>query len=275
MNDSIWARHPRNFALSSGSQSFCLPTLLHHHHVIDLYTPLRAQYSATMPPFGFRKRERSASPAPTPPSKQRAAATVKPSAKKGKPSLFETADASSKKKETLQENRKFLDDLDDEEEDSALSDVDSDEFEDVPPAKRRKVAASRIDIDGDDDEDEMDWEDAIPTAPSSAHATPSTSKIEDEIADVSVSMNEDGTYIQPLVSAATGKKGPSKRDQQIRVQTHCLHVMALMWHNTIRNSWLNDKEVQKILVDGLPDGVQKEVKKWKDVMRNLNGECVY
>ena len=202
-------------------------------------------------------------------------ATAKPSPKKGKPSLFETADAPSKRKDTLQQSKKFLDDLDDEEE-SSLSEVDSDDFEDVPPAKRRKTAPSRAHAvqDDDEDEDEMDWEDAIPAASSSAHPTPAASKIEDEIGDISVSMNEDGSYIQPLASAATGKKGPSKRERQIRVQTHCLHVMALMWHNTVRNSWLNDKEVQQILVDGLPDGVQKEIRKWKDVMRNMNGEPV-
>lgn len=44
-----------------------------------------------------------------------------------------------------------------------------------------------------------------------------------------------------------------------------------MWHNTIRNSWLNDKEVQKTLVDGLPEGVKKEVRKWKEATRMLNG----
>ena len=228
-----------------------------------------------MPPFGYRKRQRSASPAPTPPPKRKVVATAKTSAKKGKPTLFETADAPSQRKETLQENKKFLDDLDDEEE-SSLSDVESDDFEDVPPAKRRRTGPSRAhaEQDEDEDEDEMDWEDAIPAASSSAHATPSASKTEDEIGDISVSMNEDGSYIQPLVSGATGKKGPSKRERQIRVQTHCLHVMALIWHNTVRNSWLNDKEVQKILVDSLPDGVQREVKKWKDVMRNMNGENV-
>lgn len=223
-----------------------------------------------MPPFGYRKRERSASPAPTPQSNQRkkaAPAKTKASPKKDKPSLFETADAPSKREQTLQENKKFLADLDDEE-DSSLSDVESDDFEDVPPAKRRKT--SPAEEEEGEDEDEMDWEDAIPAASSSAHATPSASKTDDEIGDISVSMNEDGSYIQPLVSAGASKKGPSKRERQIRVQTHCLHVMSLMWHNTVRNSWLNDKEVQKTLVDGLPEGVQKEVKKWKAVAEGRN-----
>ena len=165
-----------------------------------------------------------------------------------------------------------MDDLDDDE-DSALSDVDSVEFEDVPPAKRRKTGPSKAVLVAEEDDDEMDWEDAIPAASSSAAVTPSVSKIEDdEVGDISVSINEDGSYIEPVVSAGLTKKGPSKRERQIRIQTHCLHVMALMWHNTVRNSWLNDKEVQKILVDALPDGVTREVKKWRGLTDGVSGE---
>jgi xeroderma pigmentosum group C-complementing protein len=227
-----------------------------------------------MPPFGFRKPESSASQASARQGKK-ADTTTKASLRKSRPTLFEDADATSKRNGTVQENRKFLDDLDDDDEDSALSDVDSDEFEDVPSAKRRKTGPSKIVTIAEDEDDEMDWEDAIPAATSSTAMTPSTSKIQDdEIGDISVSMNEDGSYIEPVVSAGLTKKGPSKRERQIRIQTHCLHVMALMWHNTVRNSWLNDKEVRNILVDGLPDGVQCEVKKWRGLMGSVRGEAV-
>ncbi|KAK5167047.1 uncharacterized protein LTR77_007776 [Saxophila tyrrhenica] len=220
-----------------------------------------------MPPVGYRKRHRSESPeAPT--SAKTAKAT--PPAKKAKPTLFDTADALSKKEGSLEESKKFLAGLDDDDQDSSLSEADSDEFEDVPPAKRRKTGGGgRKDVGGeeeDEDEDEMDWEDAIQPG-SSTQATPATAKGDDDIGDVSISMNEDGSYIEPLVSAATGKKGPSKRERQIRVHTHCLHVMSLMWHNTVRNSWVNDKEAQKILVASLPEGVEREVKRWR---QNLN-----
>ena len=225
-----------------------------------------------MPPFGFRKRERTSSPLPTPPSKRKATSTSTP--KRGKPTLFETADEPSKARTSLQENKTFLQQLDGDDE-SSLSDAESDEFEDVPPTKRRKTSPDKGEQDGEEEEEEeeeeMDWEDAIQHA-SSSHAPPTTSKPGEEIGDVSISMTEDGAYIQPLVSAATGKKGPSKRERQIRVQTHCLHVQALMWHNTIRNSWLNDKEVQKTLVDGLTDGVRREVQSWKEAMGTLSKE---
>ena len=225
-----------------------------------------------MPPFGFRKRERSASPAPTPLSKRKAA-PAKSTPKKSKSTLFDTADEPSSKRTTIEENRKFLNELDDEDEDSSLSDVESDEFEDVPSAKRRKLSPTKASQPEDEEDDEMDWEDAI-QAGSSSHATPAASKPEEEIGDISISMNEDGSYIEPLVSAATAKRGPSKRERQVRAQTHCLHVQSLMWHNTVRNSWLNDKKVQKTLVDGLPEGVQREVRKWKEVCGTLNGEKV-
>ena len=222
-----------------------------------------------MPPFGYRKRQRSPSPAPIPKSKSRSSAKDN-TPTKAKPTLFETADASDRKYGSLDKNKKFLDELDEDDE-SSLSDAESDDFEDVPPAKRRKTSPTNGGAPEEEDDDEMDWEDAIQQE-SSAYATPAASKPEEEIGDISISMNEDGSYIEPLVSAATGKKGPSKRERQIRHQTHCLHVQALMWHNTVRNSWLNDKEVQKTLVDGLPDGVKREVKKWKDVMASLGSK---
>lgn len=182
-----------------------------------------------MPPIGFRKRERSSSAAPSSAPKKNATST-----KRAKPTLFETAETPKSKSKSLEENRKFLQDLDGDDYESSLSEADSDEFEDVPPAKRRKTAhAAHTAEDEDDDEDEeMDWEDAV-ASDLSSHTTPSAPRPEAEIGDVSISMNDDGTYIQPLVSAATGKKGPSKRERQVRVQTHCLHVQALMWHNTI------------------------------------------
>ncbi|KAK3679125.1 hypothetical protein LTR37_021421 [Vermiconidia calcicola] len=222
-----------------------------------------------MPPVGYRKRHRSPSPVSSPPPKRKAAAIAPP--KKSKPTIFDTADAPGKKQNSVEENKRLLEEQeDDDEDDSSLSDADSDEFEDVPPAKRRKTAAAKEDVVENDEDDEMDWEDAIPPA-SPSQVTAGASRTEDDIGDVSISVNEDGSYIEPLVSAGASKKGPSKRERQIRVQTHCLHVMSLMWHNTIRNSWLNDKEVQKTLVDGLPEGVKKEVRRWKEATRALNG----
>lgn len=214
-----------------------------------------------MPPFGFRKRERSVSPQASTSGEKRKAPAEEAKPGKGKATLFDTADAETKSQGSLEASRKFLDDLDRDEDDSSLSDANSDDFEDVPPAKRQKMASGKKAEDAkesDEDDEEMDWEDAI-QAESSMHAV----QREDEIGDVSISMNEDGSYVEPLVSAATGKKGPSKRERQIRMQTHCLHTMSLVWHNTVRNSWINDKQLQKILVHDLPPGVKQEVQKWK------------
>ncbi|EME43957.1 hypothetical protein DOTSEDRAFT_171899 [Dothistroma septosporum NZE10] len=215
-----------------------------------------------MPPVGFRKREHS--PDPTPQSRRQA--TSKPAPKRGKATLFEAADIPQKPVRSVEATKKLLDQDSDDNESS--SDFDSDEFEDVPPAKRLKTAPAAAEKANDGSEDEMDWEDAIGAGPSNA----SESKPEPEIGDISVSMKDDGTYEDPLVSLATGKKGPSKRERHIRILTHQLHVQSLMWHNTVRNSWLNDKEVQKTLVDGMPDGVKREVTRWKEAMGTLSKE---
>lgn len=223
-----------------------------------------------MPPYVSRKRSRSASPAqPSPPAKKQAAAKPKP--KQDKKSLFEAADELGKRQGSTEKAKKFFQDLNNDDE-SSLSEVDSDDFEDVPTAKRRKTEANGGDGEDDEDEDEeMDWEDAFQQQGDSASTPAAAETIEPEIGDVSVSVNEDGSYI-PEVTTTGVKKGPSKRERQIRVQTHCLHVQALMWHNTLRNSWLNDKEVQKTLVDTLPEGVKREITRWREAMGMLTKE---
>lgn len=222
-----------------------------------------------MPPVGFRKRERSASPLPTPPSKKPAVA--KPAAKRGKQTLFDAADEPQRKPGSAEKAKRILKNLEDD--DDSESEVDSDDFEDVPPAKRQKTTTDGKD-DGKSDEesdDGMDWED-VAQQQASASIAPSDVADEEEIGDISISMKEDGSYIQPEIGASSAKKGPSKRERHIRIQTHCLHVQALMWHNTVRNSWLNDAEVQKTLADGLTDGVKKEVTRYREAMGTLTRE---
>jgi xeroderma pigmentosum group C-complementing protein len=222
-----------------------------------------------MPPHVSRKREHPDSPAPaSPPAKKRAVAKPKPKpkSKQEKKTLFDAADELGKKQGSSEKAKKFLDELDNDDE-SSLSEADSDEFEDVPTTKRRKIAAGVEDEDAEDD-DEMDWEDAFQPQGDAASTPAAASVAEPEIGDVDVSVKEDGSYIAEIVPSGV-KKGPSKRERQIRIQTHCLHVQALMWHNTVRNSWLNDKEVQKTLVDGLADGVKREITRWRESMGTL------
>ncbi|KAM0708123.1 hypothetical protein Q7P35_004773 [Cladosporium inversicolor] len=223
-----------------------------------------------MPPYVSRKRERSDSPAQTsPPAKKRAAAAKQKPKPKEKKTVFDAADELGKKQGSSEKVKKFLDELDDDD-DSSLSEADSDEFEDVLTTKRRKIATGADGEDEDDDEEEMDWEDAFQQGDSAS--TPAAPSIaEPEIGDVNVSVKEDGTYIPEIVPSGI-KKGPSKRERQIRIQTHCLHVQSLMWHNTVRNSWLNDKEIQKTLVDGLANGVKREITRWREAMGTLTKE---
>lgn len=131
------------------------------------------------------------------------------------------------------------------ESDSSLSDVSSSEQE------------GDKDVDSDDD---VNWEDAIgeattTTTPASA-ATPAP-----VLQDLDITLEK--PTINTLTDAPGGKKGPSKIERQIRIQTHCMHVQFLLFHNVIRNSWINDKTVHQILLDQLPEGISKEVQKWR------------
>ena len=195
-----------------------------------------------MPPRSSRKRQ---SPAPDSPPPKRQATAAKKTQKSGKQTLFDAVDDKKSAVSTPEQTKAYLDSLEDSE-GSELSDVDSDEFEDVPIAKKRKtehakdVADAR---DGEEDEDdEMDWEDAIQSESARTPAGVRTS--DDDIGDISISLNEDGTQVLAGKDLAANKlkKGPSKRERMVRNGTHCIHVQALMWHNAMRNSWLNDKE---------------------------------
>jgi xeroderma pigmentosum group C-complementing protein len=226
-----------------------------------------------MPPFVSTKRDRSESPAQdSPPAKKKAVAKPKPTQKLEKKTLFDAADELGKKQGSSEKAKKFLEGLNNDDDESSLSEADSDEFEDVPAVKRRKTTTGDSDDDEDsDDDDEMDWQDAFQQPGDSASTPVAALRDEREIRDIRVVVKDDGTYV-PEITVSGGKKGPSKRGRRARVQTHCLHVQFLMWHNTIRNSWINDKEVQKTLVDGLPDGVKREVTRWRESMGMLTKE---
>jgi xeroderma pigmentosum group C-complementing protein len=203
-----------------------------------------AVQSVTMPPYVPRKRHHSSSPPAELPPKKKAVKAGKP-----RPNVFDTLDSSPKIIRTAEENKAYLESLQDQDSDSSLSELDSDEFEDVLPAAKRQ----KTDADADTDE-EMDWEDAVPEA--REHHEPS-----ERLRIVLTRPEDDFSRIN-----ANGKKGPSKIERMVRVQTHCMHVSFLLWHNSIRNAWINDKEVQEILVDGLSEGLKAEVGKWRAAM---------
>ncbi|CAD6565980.1 MAG: hypothetical protein ASARMPREDX12_003615 [Alectoria sarmentosa] len=206
-----------------------------------------------MPPFIPSKRRLSTSSpnGPTPKSAK-------------KPSLFDTADKPDAST-TLQDNKAFLDRLGGPESESSLSDVSSADFEDAlspPNSKKRKISHH------EEDEDEVDWEDAIkPTATPSTTVSAGPSGVLELTLDKSARMGS-------ITNPHDKKKGPSKIERQIRVSTHIMHVQFLLFHNLIRNGWACDKEVQRILVGQIPPRVNKDITRWKITAGMISGATV-
>ena len=200
--------------------------------------PTYSQDLCEMPPFIPGRRRRSISPSEAPAAKE-----VK------KPNLIRLPEP--KYSASIQENEAFLDSLDDSE---SLSDVNSSEFEDVLPtqsAKRRRIAQD------EQDEEEIDWEDAM-----TAETPVPTRKATEPSGDLELTLDK-ATRIGSLTNPHDKKKGPSKIERQIRVSTHCMHVQFLLFHNLMRNAWTCDKQVQEILVGQLPKQMESLIQSWK------------
>ncbi|PNS16346.1 hypothetical protein CAC42_6453 [Sphaceloma murrayae] len=208
-----------------------------------------------MPPRSNRKRK--ATPEALPVSKRARNQT------RSKSSVFDTVDSTTRKIATPEETRDYLKTLEDSDESS--DDEDEHDFEDVPGVVDSTTAAAYAPH-ASDDEKEMDWEDAI--GAESEKDTLVTAPTEDvEIGDVTVTLSVDGKYATAADKAATTlRKGPSKRERAVRNGTHCIHVQSLMWHNAVRNSWLNDQELQDNLIKSLPEGIRVEINKWREDM---------
>ena len=219
-----------------------------------------------MPPVLSRKRLQSDSPKPEPPPKRTRAPKApapKPPPRRTKQSVF---DAPPKANRTLSQTKRFLEGSDD---DSDLSDAESsnDEFEDVPltdtvtageKAKGKGKAQSASES-GESEED--DWEDALGVQ---HHHTKHDAGPDPKISgDIALTLS--AVPKAAFDSKPDGKKGPSKIQRQIRNATHCIHVQCLMFHNLMRNAWIEDKEVQKILVGDLTSGCWREIEQyWRD-----------
>lgn len=178
--------------------------------------------------------------------------------------MFEEAEVEIKG-HSLHDNKHFLASLDHSEE-SSLSEASSNDFEDVlpPPPKRRKREAGLVDVDveevsAESEEEDINWEDAIDE--------PSTSGAPERgpIGDLDLTLDRLPQHnLSSLTDPHGTKKGPSKIERAVRYWTHCLHVECLMLHNYIRNRWINDVELQKILVSTLPQGCKSELQRWQD-----------
>lgn len=208
-----------------------------------------------MPPFLPRKRLNDT---PPPPSHQTPAK---------KPRLADVLDAQPRNGRALQSQRAFS--LGSDDSDSSLSDIDSDEVEDVSPAFTKSTTSAAPlgaskdngdDDDDDDDDDDVEWEDAGATLPGEG-------PIHTPLADgpIELVFRKDDVEVDygRAATAASGKKGPTKREKEARIRTHQMHVQFLLWHNSIRNRWISDQTVQQTLIQQLPAQVKKEVDKWK------------
>ena len=140
--------------------------------------------------------------------------------------------------------------------DSSLSDVDSedlDEFENVPSKTTRPTQT----VEGDEEQEDEDWEDAIPETKTGQ--TPQT------IGDLELKFKKgaDGEQDYSFGAAPSAKKGPTRREKEVRILTHKLHVQFLLYHNAVRNRWICDKEVQDLLIKQLPAQITEAVSKWR------------
>lgn len=225
-----------------------------------------------MPPFLPRKRLRSDSPNPKQKSESKSEAPKSKRNRTGNRNGTRTKEASEGSNAAIAPPRKrtLFDDLDTGtqrssprrpsellrslgggEEDEEESDSEDLEFEDVVAAKQ----------DEDDDED-VEFED-IPQAGPSSINQPSISVAPAEQEDLDLTLTRE-TRIS-LVNPHNKKQGPSKIERAIRVATHQMHVQFLMWHNSVRNRWCCDKELQEILAGEIMKrtSFEKDLKRWR------------
>ena len=213
---------------------------LHNHHLLHhaiAYSNPPTNYTQSflcMPPFVPRKRVSSEDP----PAAKRQNATP-------------TFDAPV---------------VEDSESESSLSDAPSSDRGNETKGKNAsqmemtKQESSDSDGGGDDDDEAVDWEDAMDNntmEPTSAYI-PLPAAVESQ--DLELTLDKNEVHVADLLD---GKKGPSKIERQIRIRTHCIHVQMLLAHNAVRNAWANDSKVQEILRHKVPSGIHKEIKKWR------------
>ena len=200
-----------------------------------------------MPPFIPKKRHAS-SPPPSP----------KPTPVK-RTKLTDVLDAEARNTPGLKRQETFS--LGSDDSDSSLSDVDSDQFEDVPTAKQvpQNGITEQKHEDSNEDDDFEDVElhhDGHQDLQADNHSTASQAPLQlkfdvgDDTMDYSNARKKD-------------KQGPTKREKEVRVRTHQMHVRYLLWSNAIRNRWICDKILQQTLIAQLPSQIKKEVEKWK------------
>ncbi|KAK2605804.1 hypothetical protein QQS21_003758 [Conoideocrella luteorostrata] len=173
------------------------------------------------------------------------------SSNKRKPTLYDDLDATATPL-SAQSAGSIFQTLDDDESSSSLTSLSDEDFEGVPQAKRLKVA--REVPENEDEDEDFEFEDVAAPAPFESNV-PAVS------GDLELTLNKDTRM--SLTNVFGDKKGPSKRERKVRNATHCMHVLTLLWHNAVRNSWLCDPEVQAIMISHLPPKMWDEVERWR------------
>ncbi|EFE38953.1 hypothetical protein TRV_06394 [Trichophyton verrucosum HKI 0517] len=144
-------------------------------------------------------------------------------------------------------------------EDSSSEDSSLSEPEDSEAGLHEKPDGSDDDDDEDEDED-VNWEDVTSNTNSNIQ-TPAP-----VLRDLSIVLERNEESFTPL--SLSSKKGPSKIDRLIRTQTHCMHVQCLLFHNAVRNAWINDPETKKILLCQLPEKINKQLEQWRSIVKS-------
>lgn len=131
---------------------------------------------------------------------------------------------------------------------SSLTSLSDEDFEDVPGAKAETAGSS------DEDDEEIEFED-VEAPPVSGIDAP------EPTGDLELTLNRD-TRVS-LTASMGDKRGLTKREKKVRSAAHRLHVLMLLWHNAIRNSWLCHPEVQATMLSHLPPRLWDEVDRWR------------
>lgn len=200
-----------------------------------------------MPPIVPRKRLReSPFPKEEKSNKNKKVKAEATASGRRKATLYDDLDATS----TAQSKspRSALRGLDASDSDSSLTSLSEsdDEFEDVVPPK--------ADIMEDSGDEDIEFEDVeAPALPIPDAPVPS--------GDLELTLNRDTRL--SLTNQYGDKKGPTKRERKVRNASHCVHVLLLLWHNAVRNSWLCDPEVQATMISQLPPKLWDEVDRWR------------
>ncbi|KAL7924553.1 hypothetical protein ACQKWADRAFT_286962 [Trichoderma austrokoningii] len=201
-----------------------------------------------MPPYVPRKRLRVSTPENAATENKTASAVKSTASSSRKRTLYDDLDSSH----TPNGSDSLIHGLGDDDSDSPLSSLSESDFEDVPIAKQLKAKNAGA-ADEDDDDDDIEFEDVEAPQPMPDAPVPS--------GDLELTLIRD-TRIS-LTNPFGDKKGPSKRERKVRNATHCVHVLCLLWHSAVRNSWICDPEVQAIMVSHVPPRLWDEVDRWR------------